>query len=224
MEGCEYILHIASPIPAETSKDENLLIKPAVEGTLNVLEAAMKKGVKKVVITSACLTRMVRNEGKKIVSENWADESKCDAYAKSKIRAEKAAWKFYEEHKGQIEIATIIPGFILGPVLTSMEGSSEIFIKNVITGKMPGMPNISAGIVYVRNVAEAHIKAMLLPNSSGKQYITINKTMWFKDLAKIVRDKFGQYGYKVTKGSIPNCIISFAGLFSQQADNEGHGI
>ena len=88
-----------------------------------MLNAAVKKGVKKVVITSGCLTRMVGNDGKKIVTANWADESKCDAYTKSKIRAEKAAWKFYEQHKGKIEIATIIPGFILGPPLDAQEAS-----------------------------------------------------------------------------------------------------
>jgi len=184
---------------------------------LNVLKAAVKKGVKKVVITSSCLTRMIGNQGKIITTETWADESQCDAYSKSKIRAEKAAWKFYEENKGKIEISYVVPSFVLGPVLNAVDGSSESFMKMVMTGKMPGTPNISVGIVDVRNVAEAHIQVMLLPNSSGKQYIITCKTMWFKDVAKTVRDEFGKYGYKVTKGSIPNCMVSLAALFSKQA-------
>ena len=51
VEGCEYIFHIASPIPPYVPKDENELIGPAVAGTVNVLEAAAEKGAKKVVVT-----------------------------------------------------------------------------------------------------------------------------------------------------------------------------
>jgi len=169
------------------------------------------------VITSGCLTIMIGNDDRKLTPEDWADESKCDAYTKSKLLAEKAAWRFYEEHKGQIEVSTILPGFVMGPVFKATGGSSEHFVQMVMTGKMPGMPNVSAGIVDVRNVAEAHIKAMLSPNAAGKRYIVCGTVMWFKDIANVLREEFGQYGYKVTKGTVPNCLIGFAALFSAKA-------
>lgn len=53
MEGSTYIVHTASPFPIENPKDENVLIKPAVEGTLAVMKAARLNKVKRVVVTSS---------------------------------------------------------------------------------------------------------------------------------------------------------------------------
>jgi dihydroflavonol-4-reductase len=52
LRGCDYVLHVASPIFLRVPKDENEMIKPAVEGTLRVLKAAREAGVKRVVMTS----------------------------------------------------------------------------------------------------------------------------------------------------------------------------
>ena len=53
VRGCDIVLHVASPFPTETPKDENDLIRPAKEGTLRVLRAASENGVKRVVLTSS---------------------------------------------------------------------------------------------------------------------------------------------------------------------------
>lgn len=53
VEGCYYICHVASPFPETIPKDPQVLIKPAVQGATNVLTAAIKHGVKKVVMTSS---------------------------------------------------------------------------------------------------------------------------------------------------------------------------
>ena len=55
MAGCEYVMHVASPYPLNQPKDENVLIKPAVEGTERVVSLAIKNNVKKIVLTSSCL-------------------------------------------------------------------------------------------------------------------------------------------------------------------------
>src|SRR5271165_1580461 len=51
--GCEYVLHVASPLPPNLPKDENELITPAREGPLRVLHTARDAGVKRVVRTSS---------------------------------------------------------------------------------------------------------------------------------------------------------------------------
>ena len=55
VKDCTYVLHVASPFPASNPTDEMEVIKPAVEGTKNVLEAcaATKGAVKRVVFTSS---------------------------------------------------------------------------------------------------------------------------------------------------------------------------
>lgn len=58
--GCDYVVHTASPFPTKQPDDEGVLIKPAVEGTLAVLTAALKHKVKRVVLTSSGLTVFMR--------------------------------------------------------------------------------------------------------------------------------------------------------------------
>lgn len=102
VEGCEYVFHVASPVPPYVPKDEMELIGPAIAGAENVLEAALAKNVKKVVMTSSCQAIYFGNEGKTVTEEDWSVEEKCPAYPKSKLKAEKAAWKFYEEYKDKL--------------------------------------------------------------------------------------------------------------------------
>ena len=51
--GCDYVVHTASPFPLGEPKDENVIIRPAVDGTLAVMKAAYKHKVKRVVICSS---------------------------------------------------------------------------------------------------------------------------------------------------------------------------
>ena len=53
VEGCDYVLHVASPFPPKQPKDPDELILPAREGTLRVLRAGLNAGVKRIVVTSS---------------------------------------------------------------------------------------------------------------------------------------------------------------------------
>jgi dihydroflavonol-4-reductase len=85
VKGYEYVLHVASPVPPYVPKDEMELIGPAVAGAENVLEAALAKNIKKVVMTSSCQAIYFGNEGKTVTEEDWSVEEKCPAYPKSKL-------------------------------------------------------------------------------------------------------------------------------------------
>lgn len=63
-EGCDYVFHVASPIPPHIPKNEDEVIIPAVNGTKYVLEASIKNKVKRLVFTSSCLTLFFGNEEK----------------------------------------------------------------------------------------------------------------------------------------------------------------
>lgn len=95
--GVHYVVHTASPFPMSNPKDENDLIRPAVEGTTSVLEAALKHGVNRVVVTSSGLTvcmRKTENRKDKYTEEDWSDLEALEPYEKGKFLAEKAAWDF----------------------------------------------------------------------------------------------------------------------------------
>nr|MBP8165246.1 NAD-dependent epimerase/dehydratase family protein [Anaerolineales bacterium] len=97
MSGVETVLHVASPFPLFEPEKEDDLIIPAVQGTLRVLRAAHKAGVKRVVQVSsvAAISSGHNGENKTFTEADWSDLTKdIGAYAKSKTLAERAAWDF----------------------------------------------------------------------------------------------------------------------------------
>ncbi len=105
--GAKYILHVASPFPAAAPKDvERELIRPAVDGTLRVLKAAVKARKQasesqtapvRVVVTSsiAAVAFGIPNpDGRVFTEKDWSDAEKIKGYTKSKVLAEKAAWDY----------------------------------------------------------------------------------------------------------------------------------
>ena len=98
IEGSDYVVHTASPFPLAAPKNEDEIIKPAVEGTLAVVKACHKHKVKRLVITSSCaaIERAERADAEipELTEENWSDVSVCNAYYKSKTLAERAAWEY----------------------------------------------------------------------------------------------------------------------------------
>lgn len=160
--GCTYVIHTASPIPIKVPEDENLIIKPAVEGTLSVLRAAHKHKVKRVVITSSGLTvytRKPENQKELYNEEDWSDIEVCGPYEKSKIMAERAAWDFLNSlpEAERFELTVIIPTLILGPPLVQGDFYSGFHLKNMLLGLWPGVPKVMMAVVDVRNVAYAHL-------------------------------------------------------------------
>jgi len=199
VEGCDYVLHIASPIPPVQPKDEDELIKPAVEGTINVLEASLAKGVKRVIVTSSGLAIMNFTEQKVFDENDWATSEQYARfpYGKSKVLAEKATWDFYEKNKDKIEVIVINPGLVFGPVYTKHGTSSEAIVANFFEGKSrPGMgANSYVSIGDVRDIAEAEVRALTL-GTSGKRYIIATdeeKTMG--ELIDVLRERYEKYGY-----------------------------
>ena len=90
------MVHTASPFPIVAPKDENVLIKPAVEGTLSVCKACQQSKVKRLVITSSVVAIMVAADKTKkdFTVADWSDVKSCKPYEKSKTLAERAAWDF----------------------------------------------------------------------------------------------------------------------------------
>lgn len=187
VRGCDFILHVASPFPIEEPKDENELIKPAVEGTLNVLKAAarMEKPPKRVVLTSSVVAVYTGTDprGKVYSDDDWtvtdSTQYPCPAYNKSKTLAEKAAWEFVESlpEGKKIELATINPSLVQGPLLSGSSCSSADIVKNLATGKMPGLVEMYVGTVSVLDVARAHLLAMTNKDAAGKRFIVTNSNI-----------------------------------------------
>ena len=77
VQGVDIVVHVASPFYMNPNSSDEEIIKPALEGTLNVLKAAQQAGVKRVVVTSSGLTIFGSTFDQKEVytEEDWAEVS-----------------------------------------------------------------------------------------------------------------------------------------------------
>lgn len=87
LQGITHVIHVASPIPPGVPQHEDELIRPAVEGTRNVIEASLRHKAKRLIFTSSCLTVIVRTDGKLANEDDWSQENLLHHYPKSKYLA-----------------------------------------------------------------------------------------------------------------------------------------
>ena len=203
MDGCDYLLHVASPIALE-NHNEDFFVKPAVAGVKRAMKFAKKHNVKKVVLTSSVAAIFETLESKSYYDESdWSDPDNpaISHYAKSKTLAEKTAWEFVENENHPFELTVINPALVIGPSLSGDLGESNKAIVMVATGKMPVAVPLQFGYVDVRDVATAHILAMQNPASNGERFALAEKDLWYKDVAKVLKgngfDKAPTFGVPV---------------------------
>jgi dihydroflavonol-4-reductase len=221
MEGCDYVLHVASPFVVKAPKDENKLIKPAVDGTLRALKAAKIAGVKRVVLTSSTASMQGGRYGiVHLNQDSWTDvnEKSVTAYFKSKTLAEKAAWDFIKNQKGneKLELVVINPGPIYGPTLTgNLQSESMDFFKKLISGKVPMLPKADSVMSDVRDIAYIHVKALENEKANGHRYIvTTEASHNFQEIAQILKSN----GYsKVSTLMAPTFLLKFMANFDDEA-------
>lgn len=201
-------MHVASPYPSQTPNDvDNDLIRPALEGTMNVLNAALKANVARVVLTSSTISIYDFSAKNKLFSEkDWANADTSIAYGKSKILAEKAAWDFVNEKKKKgekcFELAVINPSIILGPSLgdASSLGTSEMMIAKFLEGEPKESKEFYCGHCDVRDVALAHIRAAFLPEAVGHRHLIVSEKNWIstKRTFDILKEHYQTKGYNLS--------------------------
>jgi dihydroflavonol-4-reductase len=216
IEGCDYVLHVASPFPPKQPKHPDELIVPARDGTLRVLGKALDHGVKRVVVTSSiAAVRLARDAEKRtLTEEDWTDpdEEGLTPYVRSKAIAERAAWDLVEQRGAEDRLAVVNPGAIIGPVLSDDLSYSLQAVERLLKG-MPGMPRLGFSFVDVRDVADLEIRAMTSPEAGGQRFIAVTKFLWMSEAREILRDRLGKAAAKVPTRTVPNFIVRGMALF-----------
>lgn len=208
-DGMDFILHVASPFPADAPEDPQELIVPARDGALRVLRAARDAGVSRVVMTSsfAAVGYGIPSRDGPFDENDWTDpdEPSVQAYMQSKFHAEKAAWNFIEREGNGLELSVINPTGIFGPALSDDFSTSIGLVRGLLKGALPAVPRISFGVVDVRDVADLHLRAMLAPKAKGERFIAVaGPALWLKDVAAILRDQLGDRASRVATREMPD--------------------
>lgn len=198
--GCEGVFHVASPVPSGRSTNpEAEVIAPAVTGTLNVLKACYEAKVKRVVMVSS-ISAVFNNptwpKGKAFDEESWSDVDLCrkseDWYYLSKTLAEREAFAYGA--KTGLDIVTICPSLVIGPLMQSTVNASSKILLNYLKGEHETVENKIRNIVDVRDVADALLLTYENPEASGR-YICSSSPIKVSDMINILKTIYPTYTY-----------------------------
>jgi len=222
--GCDTVIHSASPYVLDVKDPQTDLVDPALNGTLNVLDACKKATtVKRVVLTSSNAAITDEPEPGKVYSEkDWNEKSSLtrNPYYYSKTVAERAAWDFMKEKSPSFDLVVINPTAVIGPSLgPSLNPTNGVF-QALLTGVYPAIMNLSWGFVDVRDVAKAHRLAMETPDAKGR-FLCVNKTVSAREVVDLLKRE--GYTYKLPRLSLESGFGNFLVKLMSYAQPSGIG-
>jgi dihydroflavonol-4-reductase len=215
MHGVDAVVHVASPLPSDSSQD---IVATARTGVRNVFTAAGTAGIERVVMTSSLAAATVghsKHSTEPIDENTWSSLSgrRGDTYARSKTLAERDAWQLAQAHG--LSLTTILPGWPMGPAIApDAAGSSVEIIRQLITGKMPALPNFGGYVVDVRDIADLHVQALTAPQAAGERLLAVGPFFRLLDIARLLRAQLGEQAAKVSTRKLPDVIVRLAAPFN----------
>ena len=225
MEGCAVVFHAASPFRNSVEDPQRDLVDPAVDGTRNVLAQANRTGgVERVVLTSSCAAiygdcaDVARVPGGVLTEDLWNTSSSLghSPYSHSKTLAEREAWRI-AEGQDRWRLVAVNPSFVLGPG-TRVHPESESFRLMTQIGNgtfRMGVPRWGIGVVDVRDVAEAHLRAAFLPDAEGRHIVSAENSDFF-EVARSLWEPFGR-DHPLPRRALPKWLVWLAGPLADRA-------
>lgn len=185
MKGVDQVYHCAAVVSFNPCRKE-AMFKINIEGTANVVNAALDAGIKKMVYVSsvAALGRIRENE---LINEtmNWTEETSNSAYGQSKYLAEMQVWRGIGEG---LNAVIVNPVLILGPGDWN-GGSSQIF--KTVYNEFPWFTDGSTGFVDVRDVVKAMI-GLMDSDITAERFILSAENRTFADAFTLIAKAFGK--------------------------------
>lgn len=221
VKGCRYVIHVASPLGINFSADPQQLVNTAVGGTSRVMRAALKAGVERVVMTSAANAASPTHYSQEGVTDEslWTDtcDTSLSPYRRSKTLAEKTAWELIDGASDRYTtLTTILPGAVIGPVLSPGNLNSVQVISKLLNGDVLGIPKVGLEIVDVRDVADIHIRAMTTPAAANERFLATGELVWLADIANVLRENFKSYSRAIPSIILPNPVMHALALMKPE--------
>ena len=222
-KGCKYIFHIASPFPMKVSRNRELLLPVAVDGTLRVLNAGINAGVEQIIKTSSIVAmfRKPNRSNPYTFGENdWTDENWIEGvndYFLSKTKAEKAAWELMERKGLKSKLTTINPGGVFGDALDKKGGTSIEYVRQFLKGKFPGAPKFAVLISDVKDIAKAHVACIGNNKVGGRRLIVGKEVKKLVELSQLMAEAMPEYAKKLPKKELPNFMVKLISYIDSSA-------
>eukprot|EP00759_Apiculatamorpha_spiralis_P044148 PhF_6_TR41284/c1_g1_i8/m.62454 len=213
MAGCvDGVFHVASPYfrpkpNTPASEAEAQLLRPALEGTRNVLQACAVVRPKRIVVTGSAAAVMVGDgtAPSRALNENdWNERSSLTKlpYPYSKVRAERETWRLASELS--LDVVVVNPTLILGPVIAAervrAKGWNELntsckTIGDILRGthKGPATHREGYSVIDVKDVVKAHRLALELPSAKGRYITSSVEPVSWAQMYKWLREEFPQF-------------------------------
>jgi len=188
------VAHAASPVVIPNGNMDDFF-RPAIEGTTGILNSIKSHGpsVKRVVLTSSVVAVFHHQKGVKHTEAHWNEKvleavkekgdnvDKKELYIASKTLAEKAAWKFMGDNKGNInfDLVAVLPSFILGAPINAVSSRSELTSTNMVlsTVRTPRsdseLTDYIYSIIHVKDIAALHSASFSRPDAAGHRVIGV---------------------------------------------------
>ena len=210
MDGCEYVMHTASPYTLAVEDPQRDLVDPAVNGTLSVLEsAASTPSIRRVVLTSSFAAISSGPRTDTFNESDWNTSSSLEngPYAYSKTVAERAAWDFMEMEERHFDLVVVNPTGVIGPSIVDRVNQTHEFMVGMTNGQSPAIVDIGFPVVDVRDVAKAHIQAMETETASGRYLLSAGSPK-VRRYVEIMREEGLDQKYRLPKAGLDNPIGS----------------
>ncbi len=115
---------------------------------------------------------------------------------------------------GGLELVTINPGAVLGPVMGRDFSASIEIVKKLLDGSLPGLPRFGWPLVDVRDIADLHVRAMVRPEAAGQRFIGAGPFYWMADIAHVLKARLPEkVAKRVPSRSLPNWLVRASSLF-----------
>lgn len=220
--GCEVVYHVASPFkfPEHISDGEAEMVRPAVEGVRNVLDAVeTEPKVRRVVLTSTVgaiygdYVDVLEMDNQTLTEKYFNTTSTVDnnAYHYSKVRAEKTAWEIAAA-QDRWDLVVLCPSLVVGPSLSpTSESGSLALLDELMRGEFfYGAANINFSTVDVREVAAAHILAATNPDAEGRYIVSHSRMNSLLEIARMIRPVH-EKPYLLPRVKVPDMVLRAIG-------------
>ena len=202
VEGCEFVFHVAGDT-SFWNKQFELQRKINIDGSINIAEACLKHGVKRLICTSTIDVFGYDPNGASVdeTSKNYNFGNMGYNYGDSKYEADQRLKKYNSD---QLEVVTVYPGFMVGPYDFTLQIGRVFF--ELAEGKLPGYPSGGGSFCHVSEVAKAHIAAAT-KGKAGEGYICAgmpHSNLYYHDMFKRMAEAINA---KAPKLIIPRWVL-----------------